>query len=356
MLTCAHAESWTQALPGWKYQFPADHAVHPDFKTEWWYFTGNLHDESGREYGYELTFFREGILPPGSAALAITPRSRFVQSDFKFAHFALTDVGKGTFRCTQRISRGAFGEAGFSSALTPGTRLAWIDDWNLTPQPDGAWRITARADGFAIDLRLATGKLPVIEGVDGVSQKSAGPGNASHYYSFTRMAVSGTLDAGSGPQPVRGDSWFDHEWASNQLASDEIGWNWFSFQFDNGTELMLYAMRRRDGSIDPASSGTFIDANGATTHLERAQFDLRPTATWRSARTGAVYPVAWQVRVPSRQLDLTVTPRVRDQELALPPISYWEGAIEAVGTQAGKPLRGRGYLELTGYANSLPGL
>jgi predicted secreted hydrolase len=155
---------------------------------------------------------------------------------------------------------------------------------------------------------------------------------------------------------VRGDSWFDHEWASNQMASDETGWNWFCFQFDDGTELMLYAMRRRDGSIDPASSGTFIDANGASTHLERGQFDLLPTGTWRSARTGAVYPVAWQVRVPSRQLDLTVTPRVRDQELVLPPISYWEGAIEAVGTQAGKPLRGHGYLELTGYANALPGL
>jgi predicted secreted hydrolase len=358
---------WQVALPGWVYAFPRDHAVHPDFKTEWWYFTGNLQDAAGHAYGYELTFFREGVLPPGSS-VAIgqpgEPRSRFVQNDFKFAHFAISDLSRGKFYFAQKTSRGAFGEAGFSGE--PGTgmadgRLAWLDNWSLTPQADGAWRIVARTQTpapLAIDLRVVPTKTPVIEGAEGISRKAAGAGNASHYYSFTRLATTGTLTAGAdgARQPVHGQSWFDHEWASNQLAPDQVGWDWFCCQFDDNTELMLYAMRRRDGSVDPASSGTLIDANGGTTYLARSDFSLRPLKTWHSPATQANYPIQWQVSIPSRQLALTVQPRLQDQELALPDISYWEGATSINGTRAGRAITGEGYMELTGYTGALKGL
>jgi predicted secreted hydrolase len=354
---------WSLALPGWIYAFPRDHTVHRDFKTEWWYFTGNLQDDAGHSYGYELTFFREGVLPPGSSGRQSSldePRSRFVQDDFKFAHFAISDLSNRTFYFTQQSSRGAFGEAGFGGAPAD-PRLAWLENWALVPQADGAWRITARSarpSPMFIDLRLASAKPPVIEGAEGVSRKSAGVGNASHYYSFTRLATTGTLaaGAGSGAHAVRGQSWFDHEWASNQLAPDQVGWDWFCCQFDDNTELMLYAMRRSDGTVDPASSGTLIDANGAATYLRRDEFDLRPLKTWHSQTTGATYPISWQVSIPGRQLALTIQPRLDDQELALAEISYWEGATRITGTRAGRPITGMGYMELTGYAGGLKGL
>ena len=353
---------WRLALPGWIYAFPRDHAVHPDFKTEWWYFTGNLQDAAGHAYGYELTFFRNGVLPPGSSALvpeANGPRSRFIQSDFKFAHFAISDLAHHAFHYTQEISRGAFGEAGFGAGSD--ARLAWLGNWSLTPQADGAWRISARSakpTAMSIDLRVVSTKPPVIEGTDGISRKAAGVGNASHYYSFTRLATTGTLAVGDGAAAlaVHGQSWFDHEWASNQLAADQVGWDWFCCQFDDNTELMLYAMRRRDGTVDPASSGTLIDANGASTYLRRDEFELRPLKTWHSAETNATYPLEWRVSIPGRKLALTVQPRLENQELALEHISYWEGATEINGTRDGQPLKGIGYMELTGYAGALEGL
>ncbi len=282
------ASKWLLALPGWKYEFPADHAVHRGFKTEWWYFTGNLQNAEGHAFGYELTFFRQGVVPPGADAVGVpgaeqTP-SRFVQSDFKFAHFAISDLEHGKFVFTQKISRGAFGEAGFGSRPRA-KRASWrnrnvwrgstigraaADRWLLAHQRTGGH---AAAD---VDRSggLATPKPPVIEGDDGVSQKSAGVGNASHYYSFTRLKTAGVsaLRQAGRSTPVTGESWFDHEWASNQLAQDQVGWNWFCFQFDDQTELMLYAMRRRDGTVDPASSGTLIKADGSSEHLERDEF------------------------------------------------------------------------------------
>ena len=205
------SSAWQQALPGWSYRFPEDHAIHPSFKTEWWYFTGNVQDERGKSFGYELTFFRQGVLPPGvreEAAGAGQLPSRFVQSDFKFAHFAISDLAGGKFYFTQKISRGAFGEAGFSTAREStkdgnakgGAPLAWMESWSLQPQADGAWKITAKVAGetpMAIDLRVLPLKAPVIEGTDGVSQKAAALGNASHYYSFTRLQTTGALSLGS---------------------------------------------------------------------------------------------------------------------------------------------------------------
>ncbi len=364
---------WSQSLPGWKYEYPRDHAIHPDFKTEWWYFTGNLKDDSGRSFGYELTFFRQGMLPPGQrdelAQISPTP-GRFVQNDFKFAHFAVSDLTSGKFYYNEKINRGAFGDAGFEGIPQPASnarpadlsqRLAWIENWSLTSQPDGSWNLTAVTGGetpMTIRLRVSSTKPPVVHGIDGVSQKAEGAGNASHYYSFTRLQTSGVLALGKGdaPHAVTGESWFDHEWASNQLGVDQVGWDWFSLQFNDGTELMLYAMRRRDGTTDAVSGGTWVQPDGRAEHLGRQDFQMAATRTWKSSLTGAVYPVEWRMNIPTRQLSFALKPRLDTQELALPLISYWEGAVAAEGQRAGQPVKATGYMELTGYAGALKGL
>jgi predicted secreted hydrolase len=253
--------AWRLALPGWTYQFPRDHGAHADFKTEWWYFTGDLYAGDRREFGYELTWFRQGVLPERPAGV-----SRYVVSDFKFAHFAISDVAAGRFYFAQKISRGAYGEAGFGNG-NPGP-LAWIDDWRLTIEPGGDWRIEAEDGGRALELRLSPLKGPVIEGEQGVSRKAAGEGHASCYYSYTRMKAEGRLTMpGAAPLAVTGETWFDHEWATNQLAPDQAGWDWFSIQLSDGTELMLYRMRLKNGRADPASSGTWTRRDGSVVYL-----------------------------------------------------------------------------------------
>jgi len=367
---------WQQALPGWHYTFPADHAAHRDFKTEWWYFTGQVKaPTTGRSYGFELTFFRQGVHPmmPVTSAAATSlaaedappTHSRFTQPDFKFAHLAITDLDGRRFYFTQRLSRGAFGEAGFRAQPAPGgtttaeePRLAWLEDWELREMDDGAWQLHARSADppMALDLRVRLRKPLVVHGVpgSGISEKAAGEGNASHYYSFTRLETQGTLAvANQPPAVVQGLSWFDHEWASNALTPEQIGWDWFCVQFDDGTELMLYAMRRRDGGIDPVSSGTLVAADGTATHLRREDFTLASLRSWRSPNTGANYPVEWQVKIPSQQMEFTVRAQLDAQELVLPLITYWEGATTVAGTRAGQPLAGLGYMELTGYRDAL---
>ncbi|MBS0660307.1 MAG: carotenoid 1,2-hydratase [Verrucomicrobia bacterium] len=350
----AQEPAWRQAAPGWRYEFPRDHGAHPDFKTEWWYFTGNVRDAAtGRAYGYELTFFRQGVTPPAAPRAGA---SRFAVSDFKFAHFAITEIDGRRFHYDSKLARGAFGEAGFAEAARPGERLAWIDDWQLTPQADGAWRIEARTKTLALDLLIRPTKPPVIHGVDGASVKSAATGSASHYYSFTRLETRGRLSVEGRSAEVAGLSWFDHEWASGQLDPGQVGWDWFALQFEDGSELMLYALRRREGGIDAASSGTLVEANGQTRHLTRGEIEFTPRRSWASPRTKGRYPVEWSVRLPTLELELQITPTLDAQELALGPISYWEGAIRVTGMRRGQPVRGSGYLELTGYAGELKSL
>lgn len=347
LATTSSAADWKTAEPGWRYEFPRDHGAHEEFKTEWWYFTGNLQDASGRRYGYQLTFFRHGIRP---LAERNPDMSRFVIGDLKFAHFTVTDAVGEQFRFEQKTSRGAFGEAGFGD----GERLAWIDDWQLQLAPDGTFHLQASSGEAAIRLRLASAKPPVIHGENGLSKKAATEGHASHYYSLTRLDTTGELRVGkSASVQVRGDSWFDHEWATNQLAPGQIGWDWLSVHFDDGSELMLYQLRLSDGTADSASSGTLIAADGSATHLPSSAFRMNPTEFWQSGRTPARYPVGWKIDLPGIALQFTVRASVENQELALLPLAYWEGAVEITGTREGKAIAGRGYLELTGYAGPL---
>ena len=344
------AESpWRLALPGWDCQFPRDHFSHPEFKTEWWYFTGNLRDSSGRRFGYQLTFFRQGIRPPAERG---GTTSRFITDEFKFAHFTISDPDGKRFVFRQKTSRGAFGEAGFAA----GNRVAWIDDWNLTLEPDETMRISAKMENSALELSVHSDKPWVVHGQNGVSQKAEGEGHASHYYSGTRLRSTGRLVLDGKEFAVSGTSWFDQEWATNQLTPEQVGWNWFALAFDDGTELMLYQMRLRDGGLDPNSSGTFIAKDGSTRPLERDDYTLTPARWWTSPDTRARYPIAWKLSIPALNIEAEITTPLERQELALPSIAYWEGMIDLRGTRAGQPIRAEGYMELTGYAGALVGL
>jgi predicted secreted hydrolase len=342
----AFGADWKTAEPGWPYEFPRDHHAHRDFKTEWWYFTGNVFDGEGHRFGYELTFFRQGIRPQSERD---PNSSRFIVDDLKFAHFAVTDVAKGRFRFEQKTSRGAFGEAGFDD----GKRLAWIDNWTLSSNGDDAFDLMATNQEGAIHLHLRAANAPVVHGENGISVKASASGHASHYYSIPRLQTTGEFFVDGKSHPFRGESWFDHEWATGQLAEGQAGWDWICLQWEEGTELMLYQMRLKNGETDSSSSGTWIAADGATTHLRSSDFQMTPIAFWKSKTSGAQYPIGWRVTLPGRQTEFVVRAALQDQELALGPITYWEGAIDASGTREGKAITGRGYLELTGYAGPL---
>ena len=346
LLVAANAAAdWKIAEPGWRYEFPRDHHAHREFKTEWWYFAGNVLDREGRRFGYELTFFRHGIQP---AAARDPNASRFIVDDLKFAHFTITDVAGRKFQFDQKTNRGAFGEAGFDD----GNRIAWIENRSLTATDDG-FDIAALSDFGSIRLHLRATKSPVIHGENGLSVKAADGASASHYYSIPRLETSGELALNGAARQVRGETWFDHEWSSSQLGKDEVGWDWLCLQFDEGSELMLYRMRLANGGVEPSSSGTWIAPDGTATHLRASDFQMTPIAFWKSKASGAQYPIAWRIVLPAQPTEFTIHAAVEDQELRLGAITYWEGAIDANGLREGKPIKGRGYLELTGYAGRL---
>jgi predicted secreted hydrolase len=346
LATSALGAEWKTAEPGWRYEFPQDHHGHRDFKTEWWYFTGNVFDAEGRRFGYELTFFRQGIRPQAGRDPST---SRFVVDDLKFAHFAFTDVSDERFQFAQKTSRGAFGEAGFAADH----RLAWLDNWTLVSDGDNAFDLVASSEAGAIHLHLRPVKPPVVHGENGVSVKASGSGQGSHYYSIPRLETTGEFFVRGKSQTLRGESWFDHEWATNQLGAGQAGWDWICLQWEDGTELMLYQMRLENGESDASSSGTWIAQNGESTHLRRSDFQMKPIAFWKSKANGARYPIGWRVTLPGQRTEFVVRAALDAQELALGPITYWEGAIDASGNRDGKAIKGRGYLELTGYAGRL---
>jgi predicted secreted hydrolase len=331
----AASSGFLPALPGYRYQFPRDHFAHPDFRTEWWYYTGNLRSNQGHRYGFELVFFRQGEKRvPGD-----NPSSWRVD-DLYLAHLALTDIDGKRFRYYTRLNRAGPGIAGVSLEESRIWNGNWQAQWDQT---SSLQTLTAIAEDIRFHLRLTPRKPPVINGENGVSQKADGPGQASYYISFSRLEVEGTLNGAK----VSGVAWVDHEWFSSQLAANQVGWDWFSIQLDNGAELMLFQLRRADGSIDPHSAGTYIDRAGHTTHLKRADFNLAPSEFWRSSKSGGRYPLRWRISVPSLKLALQCAAAIPDQELVAENAAgttYWEGAVTYSGT-----LSGVGYLEMTGY-------
>ncbi|MCC2671985.1 MAG: hypothetical protein K0Q72_4456 [Armatimonadetes bacterium] len=339
---------YRKAVPPYRFQFPRDHAAHPEFQTEWWYYTGHL--ESGaRKFGYELTFFQVGVNPWRK-----TSRSRWALHTVYFAHFTVTDENNRRFEFTERINRPALGMAGSD----PKRYHVWVDDWSARLAADRrTHQLRAASPVFGIDLSLLPQKPPVVHGHGGVSQKAKGEGRASHYYSLTRLASRGTLTLDGKHYPVTGLSWMDHEFGSNQLTEQQTGWDWFSLQLDDGRELMLYQLRLKNGQVEPLSSGTLVQADGTWKHLPLSAFRIASSRTWKSPKTGATYPSDWTVRLPGEALELRITPTIPDQELVTENsggVRYWEGSVRVTGTQRGKPVTGVGYVELTGYSKDVP--
>ncbi|HEX9942047.1 MAG TPA: lipocalin-like domain-containing protein [Thermoanaerobaculia bacterium] len=341
VLRAASDQGYARALEPREFRFPADHGPHPEFRTEWWYYTGNLETAAGRRFGFQLTFFRSAL----ASAMPVR-ESAWATRQAWLAHFTVSDVQGRTFRSFERWSRGAIGLAG---ARAEPFRV-WVKDWTAEAADGKAppMRLVASEDGVGIDLMLQQGKPPVLQGERGLSRKSAEPGNASYYYSLTRMPASGTVRVGSERFPVRGLAWMDREWSTSALAEDQVGWDWLSLQLSDGWDVMLYRLRRKDGTADPASSGTVVDPGGASRPLDLAEFQIAGSGEWRSPRSGARYPASWRVRVPSEELDLAVRPLLADQELDV-SFRYWEGAVGIEGTHRGRPVQGHGYVELTGY-------
>ena len=324
--------NWREALPGYSYQFPRDHFAHQDFRTEWWYYTGNVSGEKGERYGFELVFFRQGA---GDQPAGLSSKSAWEVRDLYLAHAALTDAAGKRFNFDERVNRGGPGLAGASLAKQRVWNGNWSAQWNGELQTLDA--ITPR---FRLHLDLKPQTPPIIHGENGVSQKAEGKGRASHYVSFPLLTATGNINS----QPVTGTAWMDHEWFTEQLAAEQAGWDWFSIQLENHTQLMLFELRRKDGSLDPYSSGTFIDAKGKARHLKRSEFSLQPLAKWQK------YPVEWRVQVPSLKIDLKAKAVLPNQELRAKQggPSYWEGAVDYSGTH-----KGVGYLEMTGYDGAL---
>lgn len=330
------------ALPGYRYEFPRDHFSHTDFQTEWWYYTGNLRSPDGHRFGFELTFFRQAASRDAAKTGAWDLR------DLYLAHLALSDLDGGKFYHAERINRSGPGIAAVSESLGHVWNGNWQIQWHGNDQ-----ELQAIDERFQLHLTLHPEKLPVIHGENGVSQKAAGPGRASHYISLTRLATSGAIELGNKKLEVRGASWMDHEFFTHQLESGQAGWDWLSLQLADNTELMLFHIRRKDGSIDPYSAGTYVDANGKTTHLRSADFALQPAGeSWTSPFTRARYPIHWKIAIPKLKIELEAKTPLESQELtgktALAP-NYWEGAISVAGRRDQQSLSGMGYLEMTGY-------
>jgi predicted secreted hydrolase len=331
------------ALPGYRYEFPRDFFAHPEFQTEWWYTTGNVKASDGHEFGFELTFFRQ------AASRDESKRGKWDVRDLYLAHLALSDLDGNHFYQAERINRAGPGIAG----IDPQAGKVWNGNWSVVWKKDGTQEITAQGEQFQIAFALKSEKAPVIHGENGVSQKAEGTGRASHYFSQTRLDTAGTIDVNRKRYEVTGLSWMDHEFFTHQLTADQTGWNWFSIQLEDKTELMLFILRRKDGTIDPYSAGTSVDSLGKSFHLRAADFLLTPENTaWNSPVTGAAYPIRWKVSVPKLGIVLEAKTKLPQQELAgatkLAPC-YWEGAMDFSGTRNAAPIHGAGYLEMTGY-------
>ena len=342
------ATGFARVLAPRGFTFPADDGPHEDYQTEWWYYTGNLNTTGGQHVGYQLTIFRRGLTP------GIPSRSSDLGSNqVYFAHLAFTDVAAGTHTAFERFSRGALELAGATGA----PYHVWLEDWRVDSiVADGsAVHLVARSGPQALDLDLRSTKPIVAQGDHGLSPKSAAPGNASYYLSYTRLATTGTVTlAGGQTSSVSGESWFDHEWSTTALGPGAIGWDWFSLQLSDGRELMWFQIRLQDGTLEPVSGGTLISADGSTRRLALGNVTVDVQSHWRSPVSGGVYPSRWQVSVPSAQLAVDITPWLADQENRL-SFAYWEGAVRISGTSAGAAITGNGYVEMTGYTATIAG-
>ena len=355
-VTEADTSGFARAIQPYDWQFPQDFGPHPNYQTEWWYYTGNVaDDETGQRFGFQFTIFRRAITPEG-----VESDSEWRTNQMYLAHFTVSDVANEDFYHAQQFSRGSAGLAG--ATVDPRYRV-WLENWEIAAQNDDAslTRIQADAGEFAIDMMLEQVKPPALQGPDenGLSPKSADEGNASYYYTLSRLLTEGTITIGDETYTVEGTTWKDHEFSTSALGTGATGWDWFGLIFDDNTEMMIGQIRQEDGSIEPAFGGLMIYPDGSTQYLDSSDFTITATDSWTSPHTDATYPSGWEVSVSvddpntgdDGTLDFSVTPLMRDQELHDDEnLAYWEGAVRIEGDKTGY-----GYAELTGYVATMEG-
>lgn len=337
-------DAYARAEQAYDWDFPADFGPHPDYLTEWWYYTGNVATEDGRRFGYQFTIFRRAIQPESVAS-----GSEFRTNQVYLAHFTISNLAENEFYHEERFSRSGAGLAG--ATVDPLYRV-WVEDWEILAQNEDASlvEINAATEDFAIAMTLEQVKPPALQGDGGLSPKSAEIGNASYYYTLSRLETVGTITIGDETFEVTGNTWKDHEFSTSALGEGAQGWDWFGLIFDDGTEMMVGQIRLVDGGVEPAFGGLMIYEDGSTEYLPSDSFTIEATDTWTSPHTDATYPAGWTITVTTSEETFTiqVDPLMADQELADTDPSYWEGAVEVSGDKSGY-----GYGELTGYVDSM---
>lgn len=329
--------------------FPEDHGAHPDYRTEWWYYTGNLAAADDRRFGFQLTFFRRALRPVDQRKHWPDPASDWRSDQIYLAHAAISDLDGSRHLQAQRMVRPVLSMAGVEQ--TDAATTIHVQTWQVVITSTGH-RLRADAGDFTIALDLKALKKPVLHGNNGYSRKGQDPERASCYYSFTRLQATGHLTVDGTGYAVQGLAWMDHEFSTAPLQPGINGWDWFSLQLSDHSDVMVFLLRQADGSLNPASSGTLVTAAGETRHLEQKDIRITPVAHWTSPRSGARYPVKWRLRIPLLQLDLTLVANLKDQEMDTrrsTGVVYWEGSVRTTGTRGEHPIEGVGYVELTGY-------
>ena len=329
-------------------QLPRDHAAHPDFKTEWWYYTGHLQDKDGNRYGFELTFFRIRTVNMWEYHL---PVWWFMYPHGMAAHLAISDIKNRRFFGADIIQKNSSDDVG---ARTD-TYHVWLRDWYATAEEDGH-HLVAMDGPLGMDLMVTPEKPPVLHGQNGYHWKGV-DGIPSNYISYTKMKVSGDLMLNGLRVPVTGSAWMDHEFTSFRHKKNTQGWDWLAIQLDNDHEVMLYQMHRRDGSVSTDSTGTLVAPDGSAQPITMPDYRITAISNWTSPHTQATYPSGWEVDLPAIPAKLTVTPVFPDQEMVMrnSDIVYWEGACTVTGQWQGEPVDGRAYVELTGYTKPVSG-
>ncbi|MCU0344163.1 MAG: hypothetical protein MUF28_10140 [Ignavibacterium sp.] len=337
-------EDFSKAVDKRKFVFPDDHGPHPDFRTEWWYFTGNLVSKDGKEFGYQFTIFRTALSKEKSKR-----NSEWNSNQIYMAHFAVTDINENKFYFDERFSREGNNLAGAQASPFK----VWVEDWQIIQIQNEVLfdlpiiNVKAKTENFEIDFILESTKPFVLQGDEGLSQKGKQPGNASYYYSYTRLKTNGKIILEGKEFNVSGFSWMDREWSTSALSEDQAGWDWFAMQLDDNTEIMYYQMRKKDGTSDVFSKGVFVDETGSSQLLQKDDVVLEVTDYWETP-DGEKYPSGWNLQIPSKEIDLKITPAVKNQLMDV-VVRYWEGSVKIEGTKSNIDVRGRGYVELTGY-------
>lgn len=341
------SQDFEKAIEIREFTFPEDYGAHPEYLTEWWYYTGNVETEEGRHFGYQLTFFRRAI----PTVISENRSSDWSTNQIYLAHFAITDTQRNNHLVSDQIGRNANNLAG--TAVDPYFSI-WLNNWQITQTDDNTFLMKAAVDNFEVDFLLENSKPEVFHGEGGLSQKGDQIGNASYYFSQTRLDTNGRLRIDYQWFEVSGLSWMDHEFGTSTLGANQVGWDWFSMQLDNQTEMMLFQIRNEDKTVSQFSSGTFIGQNGETTYLSNKELAIEVIDTWKN-KNGYEYPIQWRVSIEKLGLDLEIVPVMKDQEMDL-FFQYWEGAVFISGTVNGEIIEGFGYVELTGYAQSMQGV